>query len=94
MVHVLKQIRVGYKAYDQAEEKYQEEVKRLDKIAHHVLNSDYGFLQRTLASAWLFAISSDKRILREAWASIVTKYNLAIENEPARARKILFLKKG
>jgi len=67
---------MGFKTFDHAEKEYKAEIKRLDEIAHQVLKGDYGFLQRTLASAWLFAISPDKRILREAWSDIVTKYSL------------------
>lgn len=72
---------MGYETYDKAEEKYQAEVKRLDKIAQHVFRGSYGYLQRTLAKAWLLADKSDKRILREAWSGIVTKYRLAEEVE-------------
>lgn len=72
---------MGYKSFDQKEKEYQTEVKRLVEIACDVYNSDRSDFLRTLADAWLKADKSNKRILREAWAAIVIKYDLAKEDE-------------
>ena len=70
---------MGYPTFTQAEEKYQAEVKRLDKIATNVVNSDHGSFLKAIADAWLLADNSNKRILRSGWAAIVTKHGLAEE---------------
>ena len=72
---------MGYKAYDLAEEKYTAKVWHLSRIAVEVVNSDRSDFLRTLADAWLKADKSNKRILKPAWAAIVTKYDLAEEAE-------------
>ena len=72
---------MGYKAFDEAEEKYQAEVTHLNAIAAHIVNSDHGVFPKTLADAWLHADSSNKRILKPAWEAIVVKYDLAKEVE-------------
>lgn len=72
---------MGFEAFDRPEERYRTEVKRLDKIAHHVWNSDRGHFERKLADAWLHADSSNKRILKPAWEAIVIKFSLAKELE-------------
>lgn len=67
---------MGYEAYDMTRERYLADIVRLDGAAVHVANSDHGDFLIILAYAWLWADSSDKRILRSAWAAIVTKYAL------------------
>lgn len=70
---------MGFEAYDRAEYKYREGVVRLNAVAAHIVNSDHSTFVRTLADAWLQADSPNKRILRQAWAAIITKYGLEVD---------------
>lgn len=63
--------------YDWSEEKYQEEVDCLSKIAEKVYHSDHSLFLKAKADAWIHADASNKRILKFAWESIVMKYKLA-----------------
>lgn len=72
---------MGFEGFDRPEEKYRREVKRLNRIAQCVWNSDRGHFERKLADAWVHADSFNKRILKSAWEAVVVKYRLAEELE-------------
>ena len=74
-----RRLNMGYMAFDKKEKEYQKEVIRLTEIAVEVYNSDRGVFLKGMAHAWIWADSSDRRILRPAWLAIVTKYSLAEE---------------
>ena len=70
---------MAYEAYADAEAEYQATVTRLHDIAVDVLSSHRGSFVKALAVAWLRADPSNRRILREAWEAIITKYGLEVK---------------
>ena len=72
---------MGFEAYAPIEDKYQTDVERLSEIAIHVIHSNHGSFLKVMADAWLRADYANKRILKPAWAAIVTKYDLDKEAE-------------
>lgn len=72
---------MGFETFNRTEEKYQAEVERLTSIAVKVSFDARSLFLECLADAWLQADSSEKRILREAWAAIVVKYSLEEEGQ-------------
>jgi len=70
---------MGFEAYDMPEKEYQAEVNYLSLIAVNVYHSDHGSFLKAMADAWCKADPSNKRIIRQAWAAIVTKYGLEAE---------------
>ena len=72
---------MGFKEFDEAQKKYEDEIARLDRIAKGVYYDDNTTFVSSLAYAWLRAGSSDKRILKPAWEAIISKYSLDKEAE-------------
>lgn len=68
---------MGYEAYVKAENKYRNEVARLDEIAIEVYHGKRGSFVKALADVWCRADPSNKRIVKPAWEAIVVKYDLA-----------------
>jgi len=73
---------MGFKEFDEAQKKYEDEIARLDRIARAVFHGQYGkSVLKSLAEVWLRVDSSDKRILKPAWEAIISKYSLDKEAE-------------